>query len=124
MGMALQAEVLPDYFEKLQERILQEFTEGVDAWGHSVTALSSWEAEHLLDNPGADVLATHRRIVDRLIQFGDFLALTTQHPDFPDVALKLNIAATLQTLRDKIPLWHGTMSQAEADSILKTAFPG
>ena|SRR5437667_4184008 len=124
MGMALQAEVLPDYFEKLQAHILQEFTEGVDAWGQSVTALSRWEADYLLDNPGVDDLATHRRIVDRLIQFGDFLALTTQHPDFPDVALKQTIAATLQTLRDKIPLWHGTMTQAEADSILKTAFPG
>jgi len=123
MGMALQAEVLPDYFEKLQARILQDFTEGVDAWGQSVTALSRWEAEHLLDNPGADVLATHRRIVDRLIQFGRFLALTTEHPDFPDAALKQTIAATLQTLRDKIPLWHGTISQEEADSILKAAFP-
>ena len=124
MEMALPAEVLPDYFEKLQARILQEFTEGVDAWGHSVTALSRWEGEHLLDNPGSEVLAAHRRIVDRLIRFGCFLALTTEHPGFPDIALKQNVAATLQTLRDKIPLWHGTMPQAEADSILKTAFPG
>jgi hypothetical protein len=124
MGMALQAEILPDYFEKLQARILQEFTEGVDAWGHSVTALSRWEADYLLDNPGADDLAIHRRIVDRLIHFGCFLALTTEHPDFPDIALKQNVAATLQTLRDKIPLWHGTMPQEEAASILRAAFPG
>jgi hypothetical protein len=41
-----------------------------------------------------------------------------------DTALKQNIAATLQTLRDKIPLWHGSMPQEEADAILKTAFPG
>src|SRR5438094_152964 len=73
MGMALQAEVLPDYFEKLQARILQDFTEGVDAWGQSVKALSRWEAEHLLYNPGADVLASHRRLLDRLLQFGRFL---------------------------------------------------
>jgi hypothetical protein len=124
MDTALPAEVLPDYFEKLQARILQEFTEGVASWGQSVTALSRWEGEHLLDNPGADVLAAHRRTLDRLIQFGRFLALTTEHPDFPDTALKQNIAATLQTLSDKIPLWHGSMPQEEADSILKTAFPG
>ncbi len=124
MAMALSAEVLPDYFEKLQAHILQEFTEGVDAWGQSVTALSRWEADYLLDNPGADDLATHRRIVDRLIKFGRFLALTTEHPAFPDMALKQTIAATLQTLHDKIPLWHGTMPQEEADSILKAAFPG
>jgi hypothetical protein len=124
MATTLPAEVLPDYFEKLQARILQEFIEGVASWGQSVTALSRWEAEHLLDNPGADVLAAHRRTLDRLIQFGRFLALTTDHPDFPDTALKQNIAATLQTLSDKIPLWHGSMPQEEADAILKTAFPG
>ena len=124
MDKALPADVLPDYFEKLQARILQEFTEGVAAWGQSVTALSRWEGEQLLDSPSADVLAAHRRTVDRLIEFGRFLALTTEHPDFPDIALKQNVAATLQTLRDKVPLWHGTMPQEEADSILKTAFSG
>jgi len=123
MNTAIPAEVLPDYFEKLETHILQEFAEGVAAWGQSVTALSRWEDEHLLDNPTPDALAAHRRTVERLIQFGRFLALTTEHPDFPDVALKNNVAATLQTLRDKIPLWHGTTPTAEADAILKAAFP-
>ena len=123
MDIAIPAEVLPDYFEKLEARILQEFAEGVAAWGQSVTALSRWEQEHLLDKPGTDVLAAHRRTLERLIQFGRFLALTTMHPDFPDTALKENVAATLQTLRDKIPLWHGTMPREEGDAILKAAFP-
>jgi hypothetical protein len=123
MNKALPAEVSPDYFEKLETRILQEFSEGVAAWGQSVTALARWEDEHLLDNPTPDAFAAHRRTVDRLIQFGRFLALTTEHPDFPDVTLKKNVAATLQTLRDKIPLWHGTLPKAEADAILKAAFP-
>jgi hypothetical protein len=123
MNTAMPAEILPDYFEKLETRILQEFSEGVAAWGQSVTALARWEDEHLLDNPTPDALAAHRRTVERLIQFGRFLARTTEHPDFPDVALKQNVAATLQTLRDKIPLWHGTMPKQEADAILKAAFP-
>ena len=122
MNFGTPTEVLPDYFEKLQTRISQEFNEGVSAWGQSVTALSRWEQEHLLDNPSPDALSAHRRTLDRLIQFGRFLALTTEHPDFPDTALKENVAATLQTLRDKIPLWHGTMSEREADAILKAAF--
>jgi hypothetical protein len=123
MNATLPAEVLPDYFEKLESRILQEFAEGVAAWGQSVTALARWEDEHLLDNPTPEALAAHRRTVERLIQFGRFLTLTTDHADFPDVALKQNVAATLQTLRDKIPLWHGTMPREEADAILKAAFP-
>ena len=115
--------VMPDYFEKLEARILQEFAEGVAAWGESVTALAHWEDEHLLENPTVKALAAHRRTVDKLIGFGRFLALTTEHPDFPDAALKETVAATLQTLRDKIPLWHGQMPKAQADAILNAAFP-
>ncbi len=123
MEIATPTEVLPDYFEKLEAHILQEFAEGVAIWGQTVTALSRWEDEHLLDNPNEEVLAAHRRTVERLIHFGHFLARTTEHPDFPDTALKENVAATLQTLRDKIPLWHGTIPKEEADAILKAAFP-
>jgi hypothetical protein len=123
VDIALPPEILPDYFEKLEARILREFTEGVAAWGESVTALSRWEEEHLLDAPNADVLTAHRRAVQRLIEFGDFLARTTTHREFPDITLKENVAATLQTLRDKIPLWHGTMPRREADALLKAAFP-
>src|SRR5437762_381783 len=50
MEAALAAEVMPDYFERLEARILQEFAEGVSDWGRSVTALSGWEQEHLLDS--------------------------------------------------------------------------
>ena len=96
MDIATPAGVLPDYFEKLEARILQEFSEGVAAWGQSVTALSRWEEKHLLDDPSADVLAAHRRTVERLIHFGRFLSLTTEHPDFPDIALKENEKRTGQ----------------------------
>src|SRR6202040_3412513 len=123
MEIAIPVPVMPDYFAKLEAHIHQEFTEGVAAWGESVTALARWEDEHLLDNPGSEALAAHRGTVDRLTAFGRFLALTTEHPDFPDSALKENVAATLQTLRDKIPLWHGQMPKDKANVILKTAFP-
>jgi hypothetical protein len=123
METTIPVPVMPDYFEKLQAHILQEFAEGVAAWGGSVTALARWEDEHLLESPTVEALKAHRRTVDRLIAFGRFLALTTGHPDFPDSALKENVAATLQTLRDKIPLWHGQMPKDKADAILKAAFP-
>src|SRR2546425_8323030 len=123
MESALAMEVMPDYFEQLEARILQEFAEGVAAWGRSVSALSRWEQEHLLDSPRPEALAAHQRTVERLIRFGRFLALTTEHADFPDAALKNNVAATLQTLCDKMPLWHGTMPKEEAEAILKAAFP-
>ena len=123
MEIAIPVPVMPDYFEKLEAHILHEFAEGVAAWGESVTSLAQWEDERLLEGPTPETLAAHRRTVDRLIAFGRFLALTTEHPDFPDTALKQNVAATLQTLRDKIPLWHGQMQKDKADAILKAAFP-
>jgi hypothetical protein len=123
MEITIPMAVMPDYFEKLEAHILQEFADGVAAWGESVTALARWEDEHLLETPSAEVLGAHRRTVDKLIGFGRFLALTTEHPDFPDAALKENVAATLQTLRDKIPLWHGQTPKDKADAILKAAFP-
>ena len=123
MEIAIPVPVMPDYFEKLEAHILQEFAEGVAAWGESVTALARWEDEHLLEKPATEALAAHRRVVDRLIAFGRFLALTTDHPDFPDSALKENVAATLQTLRINIPLWHGQMPKDKADAILKATFP-
>ena len=123
MEIAISPLVMPDYFEKLEARILREFAEGISAWGESVTALAQWEDEHLLENPSAEDLAAHRRMIDKLIAFGRFLALATEYPEFPDADLKENVTATLQTLRDKIPLWHGKMSQAEAEAMLKAAFP-
>ena len=123
METAVPAAVMPDYFERLERHILQELAEGVAAWGQSVTALAQWEEEHLLENPSAEALATHRSIVEKLIAFGRFLALATDHAEFPQVELKENVAATLQTLRDKIPLWHSQMTRDTADAILKAAFP-
>ena len=116
--------VMPDYFEKTEARILQEFAEAVATWGQSVTALAAWEDEHLLDHPTPENLAAHRRSLEQLIGFGKFIARTTEHPDFSDTATKEIVEATLQTLRDKIPLWHSRMPKEKAAEILKAAFPG
>ena len=115
--------VMPDYFEKTEARILQEFAEAVATWGQSVTALAAWEDEHLLDNPTPEDLAAHRRSLERLIDFSKFIARTTDHPDFSDTAVKETVEATLQTLRDKIPLWHSRMPKEQTEAILKAAFP-
>lgn len=115
--------VMPDYFAKLESHILHEFAEAVAAWGESVTALSRWEDEKLLDNPSPEGLDAHRRMVERLIDFGRFIALVTQHLDFPVATLRENVSATLHTLRDKLPLWHSSLPKDKAEAILKAAFP-
>src|SRR5437588_13030632 len=121
METAVPAAVMPDYFERLERHILQELAEGVAAWGQSVTALGQWEEEHLLENPCAEALATHRSIVEKMIAFGRVLALPTDHAEFPQVEMKKNVAAILQTLRDKIPVSSSRMPRCQADIIIKSA---
>ncbi len=114
---------MPDYFERFEAHVYRELSEAVETWGRSVTALAQWEDEHLLDSQTPEDLAAHRRTVERLTRFGRFLSQAMDHPDFPDTALRENVAATIQTLQDKIPVWQGTMPKAQAEAILKAAFP-
>jgi len=112
-----------DFIETLEKRILCELWDSVLVWSESVRALAQWEDEHLLDNPSAELLAEHRRIVERQIALGKFISLATEHPDFPDKETRAQVAAAMSILQDKIPLWHSTMSTEEADKILAEVFP-
>lgn len=123
MQTSATAAVAPDFFATLEYRLRRELRESIEVWGQSVTQLSNWEDDNLLDNPTGELKATHRRMLDDLIKFGKFLAITTDHPDFPDQTLRATVTATLQVLQDKIPLWHGTASLKEAEAILTQVFP-
>jgi hypothetical protein len=113
---------MPDFFAGVQERLLRELAAAVNEWGSGVTALAHWEDSCLLDHPTPDLLAQHRATVEGLIRFGEFVSLTTAQPGFPDQALARSVAATLRTLRDKIPLWHGRMPTEEAEAVLRAVF--
>ena len=112
-----------DFIETLEKRILHELWDSVLVWSESVRALAQWEDERLLDNPSAEMLAQHRRIVERQIALGKFISLATEHPDFPDPQVREQVAATMSILQDKIPLWHSTMSEQRAKQILAEVFP-
>ncbi len=112
-----------DFIETLEKRILHELWDSVLVWSESVRALAQWEDEHLLDSPSAEMLEKHRSIVERQIALGKFISLATEHPDFPDKETRQHVAATMAILRDKIPIWHSTMSAQEADRILAEVFP-
>src|SRR5437870_6181540 len=112
-----------DFIETLEKRILHELWDSVLVWSESVRALAQWEDEHLLDNPSAEMLEEHRRIVERQIALGKFISLAIEHPDFSDKDTREQVGATMSILQDKIPLWHSTMSAGEADRILAEVFP-
>ena len=112
-----------DFIGRLERRILRELWDSILVWSESVRALAQWEDDHLLDNPPAELLEKHRRIVEEHIALGKFIALATEHPDFPDKPAREQVAATLSILQDKIPLWHSTMGATEAEKILAEVFP-
>jgi hypothetical protein len=112
-----------EFIETLEKRILRELWDSVLVWSESVRALAQWEDDNLLDNASAELLQQHRRMVERQIALGKFIALATEHPDFPDKETREQIAATMSILQDKIPLWHSTMSVRDAEKILAEVFP-
>jgi len=112
-----------EFIETLEKRILRELWDAVLVWSESVRALAQWEDEHLLEKPSTEVLEKHRQIVERQIALGKFIALATEHPDFPDKPTREQVVATMSILHDKIPLWHSTMSAEQADKILAEVFP-
>src|SRR2546425_742043 len=94
-----------------------KFGEAAREWSGLLKGLTHWEDEHLLmDKPSPEKLQRHRKTVERLIFFGQLLALVASHPDFDDQDTADMIEATQHTLRDKLRMWHAPrMSQAESD---------
>src|SRR5258708_37037349 len=110
------------FFHKLVDAF--NVAEAAKEWSRCRLALTAWEDEHLLiDNPPAYKLERHRRVVERLIFFGQLFALVSTHPDFDDAETADLIEANQHILRDKLRMFHSPMSHEEADRILQEVFP-
>ena len=112
--------------ELLLQRLVEQmqFSKAVEGWSRCLAALNRWEDLHLLvDQPPAEDLSKHKRIVERLMSFGQMCALVTSHPDFADSETAGMVFATQQVLRDKLRMFHHPMSKSEADQILREVFP-
>jgi len=116
--------LVPDYIGHLQERLLREFAHGVEDWSRCVDQVTRWEDEHLLDNPTPELLAQHKTALKRLIGFGKFISLSTEHPEFPDRETAELVRATQHCFQDKLAMWHGPqLSAEESERILAACFP-
>jgi hypothetical protein len=110
-------------FQSLVERL--QFAQAAENWSRCVSDLSRWEDDYLLDEtPAVGKLTQHKKILERLIFFGQFCALISSHPDFDDTPTAEMIEATQTVLRHKLRMWHGRrMSKQQSDLILKEVFP-
>lgn len=117
---ALYVPLVPDFINHLELRLQRDLTAAVEDWSSCVTVLTHWEDEHLIENPTPQLRARHKQTTERLLRFGQFLALATEQPEFSHQQLAEIVAATLRCLRDKLSLWHGpVMSEERRAEILK-----
>jgi hypothetical protein len=103
-----------------------KFSEAAQEWARLRQSLTRWEDENLLvANPSAEALERHRKMVERLMFFGQFFAFVASHPEFDQVEIAEMIQANQFILREKYLMFHNPnpISDQEADLILKEVFP-
>src|SRR5438132_5472777 len=101
-----------------------KFSEATEEWSRYRQSLTRWEDENLLvENPAPEKLEQHRRMVERLMFFGQLFAFVASHPEFRDIETAEMIHANQFVLHEKFQMFHNPMDPAEADQILKEAFP-
>lgn len=125
VAMTAESLILPlasDFVGHVEKRLLNELAAAAEEWSECATALTRWEDEHLLENPGADLLRRHKATLERLLRFGKTLSLVVAQPDFPDQRLAAMVAATDRMLQDKLAMWHGKMGSERRSEILQAAF--
>src|SRR5438874_13793179 len=80
-----------------------QLSRAVERWSRCINSLNRWEDAHLSDDsPPEEMLARHKKIIERLMFFGQMAALVTSHPDFDDSETAGMVFATQQVLRDKL----------------------
>ena len=114
---------VPDFVGMLETRIVREMAGLADEWCRCVSALTPWEDDNLLDNPTADLLASHKTTIENLLRLGRFINRSTGQPDYPDRKTSEIVSAALELLEDKLRMWHAPrMSKEESDRIIAQCF--
>jgi len=111
-----------DLSGNISKRILRYLKAQVEDWYDVCRSLTSWENRHLIDHPTPEFLAEHVRRLDEYERVGHWLSLATQSPDFPDRATADLVQMTLQDIKDRRAVWHGTVPAERRKEILGAIF--
>ena len=114
----------PEVFaEGLVDRVLRQFKVAAQDWFDVCRKLSEWEDARLVDDPNPEILAQHAKVLRNLEWLGRLMIMVTQDPEFKDRPLADLLASTLQDLRDRRALWHGNVTSAQREQVLREVFP-
>lgn len=103
--------------------MVRNFRAAVEDWDEVCTALGQWEARNLANAPSPSGKARHSDCLRELITWGELVRQSISHPAFPEPDLTRRVDERLRHLQDKLALWHGEMTVADEERILKAAFP-
>jgi hypothetical protein len=110
----------------LWDRIVSDFPSAAEEWSRSINRLNRWEDEKLLpfDNPPPEALERHRKIIERLMFFGQLCAFVATSREYGDDVTAGMVTASQEVLRNKLRMFHRPrMSKEESDRILAEVFP-
>src|SRR5215468_7030301 len=98
---------MPDAVGIFEKRLLGDLASKIEEWSRWRKELTRWEDENLRgENPSPKKLEEHRKMLERLIFFGQIFGFVTSHPDFPDTELAEMVHANQFILREKFQMFH------------------
>jgi hypothetical protein len=106
----------------LSRRLQRSFKAQVEDWYDVCRNLSAWENRELIDHPREERLAEHEHFIDQLEQLGRWLEFSAQSGDISEGSTLELIKGTIQDLRDRRALWHGSLNNREREEILRDIF--
>src|SRR6266581_239543 len=91
-ALSLDSEDSPTWWD----RVVSEFPAAAEEWSRCIDNVNRWEEDHLLSGrePSPEDLAKHRKIVERLMYFGQLCSLVASHPEFGDEETAQMVSAT------------------------------
>ena len=114
----------PEVFaEGLTDRVLRQFKVAAQDWLDVCHKLGGWEDRWLVDDPNPEALGQHAKVLRNLEWIGRVMITVTEDSKFQDRQFAEVIATTLQDLRDRRALWHGSMTAEQREQVLREIFP-
>ena len=109
--------------EGLTERMVRQLKVAGEDWLDGCRRLSDFEERYLADEPlNEDALITHGKALTALESVGRLLSLPIQDPLFPDRHFAERVASMIRDLKDRRAMWHGKMSSAQREQLLREVF--
>ncbi len=106
----------------LQHRLVRQLKVQVADWQDTCRDLAAWEDRYLVSSQPSERLAEHSAMLNELEGVGRWLDDACSQPGFADPETAEQVRLTLQDILDSRAMWHGQISEARREEILRDCF--